>query len=394
MTSETIETESSAKRKLILRDALTFLTLILVTVLLFVVTLFLFRSFSAHREELAKRWSARGREAIASHRPDQAIVALRTALSYAPGERSYELLLAQALGDAGHVEESYNYFLGLWETQPGDGFINLRLARLAAQKKDMQAAINYYRAAIYGTWEGDGTVRRRDVRLELSRYLITHHDLSSARTELLIAGGNAPDDMNLAFTIAQLLEQAGSPSDALTYYQKVLAREPNNQTSLEAAGRLEYGFGHFEDAHRLLEQARGVHEAAASQSAFPSNLQEMLDNSAKILPLLPSKRLPPSERVARILKARDIAKKRFESCNAQVATASGLSSPLQTLGARWTSKEASIDTPALLNDPSERDPVMQLVYDTETQTSQVCGAPTGADALLLLLAKSPKGIEP
>jgi len=325
MTLETIENESIAKRKLILRDALTFLSLILITVVLFIVTLFLFRTFTAHREELAKRWSARGQQAIASGHPDQAIVALRTALAYAPGERSYELLLAQALGDAGHTEESYNYFLGLWETQPGDGFINLRLARLAAQKRDMQAAINYYRAAIYGTWEGDGIIRRREVRLELSRYLIAHHDLSSARTELLITGGNAPDDMNLALTIAQLLEQADATYDALTYYQKVLAREPNNLTSLEAAGRLESGFGHFEEAYRLLEKASRDHEAAVSQSAFSAELQEMLDNSAKILPLVPSKKLPPGERVARILKARDIARKRFESCNAQAAATSGLS---------------------------------------------------------------------
>jgi tetratricopeptide (TPR) repeat protein len=393
MTLETLENESTTKRKLILRDALTFLTLILITALLFAVTLFLFRSFTAHREELAKRWSARGQDAIAAGRPDQAIVALRTALSYAPGERSYELLLAQALGDAGHTEESYNYFLGLWETQPGDGFINLRLARLAAQKKDMQAAINYYRAAIYGTWEGDGVIRRREVRLELSRYFIAHHDLSSARTELLIAGGNAPDDISLALTIAQLLEQASAPKDALTYYQKVLTREPNNQIALGAAGRLEYGLGHFEETHRLLEQARREHEAGTSQSAFPANLQEMLDNSAEILTLIPSKKLSRGERVTRVLKARDIAKKRFESCNAQVATASGLSSPLQTLGARWTSEEASIDRATLLDDPSEQDSVVKLVYETETQTNQICGAPTGNDALLLLLAKSPKEME-
>jgi hypothetical protein len=29
-----------------------------------------------------------------------------------------------------------------------------------------------------------------------------------------------------------------------------------------------------------------------------------------------------------------------------------------------------------------------LIFDTEMQTNQVCGAPTGDDALLLLLAKS------
>ena len=389
-----IENDSSARRKLILRDALTFLSLVLITIVLFAITLFLFRTFTAHRQELAQRWAARGQAAISSGHPDQAIVALRTALSYAPGERSYELLLAQALGDAGHTEESYNYFLGLWETQPGDGFINLSLARIATKKNDTQTAINYYRAAIYGTWEGDGTLRRRDIRLELARYLIAHHDLSSARTELLVAGGNAPDDIALALVLAPLLEQAGAPSDALNYYQRVLVRQPTNQQALEASGRLEYGFGNFEEAHRLLEKA--AHEyanAALGQTALPADIQVMLDNSQKILTLVPSKKLPPKERVTRILKASDVAKKRFDSCNAQIPAANGISSPLQTLGARWSDKKATLNRNALLTDPTEQNAAITLVYDTEMQTSQICGAPTGDDALLLLLAKSPKPVE-
>ncbi len=391
----TLETENdwSAKRRLILRDALTFLSLALITAVLFAVTLFLFRSFATHREELAQRWAARGQAALVSGHPDQAIVALRTALSHAPGQRSYELLLAQALADAGHTEEAYNYFLGLWETQPGDGFINLRLARLAAKKNDMQAAINYYRAAIYGTWEGDGVVRRRDIRLELSRYLIAHHDLSSARTELLVIGGNAPDDVGLALTLAQLLEQASAPHDALNYYQKLLTREPDNQQALEAAGRLEYGFGHFEEAHRLLERAKQEHDASVPHQPWPPDLQAMLDTSKRILSIEPSKKLPAQERVTRILRARDLAKKRFDSCNARVSAASG-PPPFQDLSARWASKEATVNRDALLNDTSEQDAVMKLVYDTETQTSQICGPPTGDDALFLMLAKSPKTVEP
>jgi Tfp pilus assembly protein PilF len=387
------ENEWSAKRRLILRDALTILSLALITAVLFAVTSFLFHSFATHRAELAERWAARGRAAIASGHPDQAIVALRAALSHAPGERSYELLLAQALADAGHTEEAYNYFLGLWETQPGNGFINLRLARLAAKKNDMQAAINYYRGAIYGTWEGDGIVRRRDLRLELARFLIAHHDLSSARTELLVAGSNAPDDLGLALTLAPLLEQAGAPHDALNDYQKVLAREPNNQQALEAAGRLEYGFGHFEEAYRLLERARHEQDASAPNQPWPPDLQAMLDASRQILGIEPSKKLPATERVSRILRARDLAKKRFDSCNAQVSAKSELQSSLQNLAARWMSKGATIDRRALLNDTGEQDAVMKLVYDTETQTSQICGAPTAGDALLLMLAKSPKAAE-
>ncbi len=393
MTLET-DNEWSEKRRLILRDTLTFLSLTLITAVLFAVTLFLFRSFAFHREELAQRWSARGREALASGRPDQAIVALRTALSYAPGDRSYELLLAQALADAGHTDEAYNYFLGLWETQPGDGLINLRLARLTASKKDMQSAINYYRGAIYGTWEGDGALRRREVRLELARYLIAHHDLSNARTELLVAGGNAPDDVGLILTLAPLLEQAGAPTDALNYYKKVLARDPDNRTALEAAGRLEYEFGNFEESYRLFEHAEREHtEGGLDSTKQTSPSTVMMDNAARILALAPQRGHPAKERAARILKARDIAKKRFEACNAKATAASGMSSPLQTLAASWASKEATASLIELLKDPSLQDAAMKLIYNTEEQSEQVCGAPTGDDALLLLLAKSPKMME-
>jgi tetratricopeptide (TPR) repeat protein len=390
----TLETDdySSLKRRLILRDALTFLSLVLVTVVLFLITLFLFRSFASHRQELAQRWSARGQAALTSGHPDQAIVALRTALSYAPGERSYELLLAQALGEAGRTEESYNYFLGLWETQPGDGFINLSLARLAAKKNDTQAAINYFRASIYGTWEGDGALRRRAVRLELSRYLIACHEFSSARTELLIVGGNAPDDAPLALTAAGLLEHANAPRDALNYYEKVLAQEPHNQTALIAAGRLQYESGDFAGAHHLLEQA--IHEHEASQSDLSPTVKEMFDNSARILQLIPSKKLSAGERVARILRARDLAKTRFDTCNAQISAASRLSTPLQDLGSRWTSKDATVGRAALVNDPSQQENTVRLIFDTEVQTGRICGAPTGDDALLLLLAQSPKAMEP
>jgi Tfp pilus assembly protein PilF len=393
----TVKTDelSNMKRKLILRDSLTFLSLVLVTVILFLITFFLFRSFTSHRQELAQRWSARGQASINAGQPDQAIVALRTALSYAPGQRTYELLLAQALGDAGHTEESYNYFLGLWETEPGNGLINLSLARLAAKKNDTPAAIRYYRASIYGTWEGDGTVRRREVRLELARYLLARHDLSSARTELLIAGGNAPDDTALALALAPLLEQANAPRDALNYYQKVLVQEPKNETALEAAARLEYESGHFDEAHRLMEQVVHEHETATSnQEPINSGEKVILDNSARILALAPLKKLPNNERVARILKARELAKKRFDACNAQISTPSGLPSPLQNLRTKWTSREATLNQDGLLNDPTEQDATMLLVFDTETQIAKICGPPTGDDALLLLLSRTRKAMEP
>ncbi len=385
---------SLAKRRLFLRDSLTFLVLTLITGALFLVTLFLFRSFTSHRAELAVRWSGRGRDALRAGKPQEAIVALRTGLSYAPGTRSYELLLAQALTEAGRTEEASNYFMNLWVTQPGDGFINLELARLAAKKNDKQDAVKYYRASIYGTWEGDGVVRRREVRLELARYLIEQHDLNAARIELLIAAGNSPSDPKLNITLADLLVQTGDVSDAFSYYEKVLQDDSKNHAALEGAGRAAYRLGNFAVAHSLLERAL---EAKASPLLKNENrsgdLATMLENSKRILEVRPSGRLRPEERVARILGDRAIAKKRFDGCIAQFDAASGLPSLLQQLKLRWTAGDAPMSRPVLLQSLAKQDAAVQLIYDTELQTSQFCGAPTGDDALLLLLAKSPEVTE-
>jgi Tfp pilus assembly protein PilF len=394
----TVETDefTSARRRLMLRDAVTFLGLTLLTAVLFAITLFLFRSYTTHRAELAQRWSERGRVAISQGQPEQAIVALRTALTYAPDERSYELLLAQALEDAGHLDEAYNYFLGLWETEPGSGFINLRLARLAAQKKDAQAAINYYHAAIYGTWEGDGPVRRREVRLELAHYLIANHDDNGARSELLVAGGNNPNDVDVELMLADLLQQANDPQDALNYYRKVLAQEPKNVTALAAAGRMDYEAGSFEESSRLLREAANEQSrTGAREGDSPASVATMLGNSERIVSMMPAEKLPVGERAERTLRMREVAKRRFDSC-VQVSAARGPVSWFQNLVTRWASKDASLSREALLRDPSAQDATIQLVFDTEVETSQICGAPDGDDALLLLMAKAPhsKTLEP
>lgn len=380
-----IEEYSSAKRRLILRDSVTFLILILITAVLFAITLFLFRSFMAHRQELAQRWSERGRAAIQAGHPDQAVVAFRTALSYATDERPYELLLAQALGDAGRLDESYNYFQGLWETTPGDGFINLRLAQLAVKKNDRQTATNYYRAAIYGTWEGDATARRRDIRLELARYLIAQQDANGARAELLIVGGNNSNDSGVILTVADLLKQAGSGSDALHFYHRTLALEPENVTALEGIGRLQYEAGNFAGAYTSLEQA--ARERGAE--GVSSDIEIIRDHAKRILELAPAKKLPDSERVTRILKLREIAKRRFDSCSAQ-----GASIALQELGPRWSGRQGTVDRRSLMKDRDEQDAVVTLAFDTERQAASTCGAPIGDDAMIVLLAGSPQTMEP
>ena len=396
-TTTTTEGESSAaRRKLMLHDGAAFLILTLVAVTLFGVTLFLFRSFEEHRAELAERWSSRAREELRGGRPEMAIAPLRTALSYAPDDRGYALLLAQALGDAGHTEEATNYFLNLWDARPGDGFINLELARLEARRRDPGAAINYYRAAVYGTWEGDGVVRRRDVRLELSRYLIEQHDLRAAQAELQVAAGNAPEDGGLEEMFGDRFQEAGDAVDAMTFYGKAIKDGPHSRSALAKAGALAYGMGDYTEARGLL--ARAVRESAGAKRGtdvgVAAELNRMYERADRIVELEAPSSLAGPARATRVLQSLEIARHRMEACMAGPGTAGGAVAPgLADLVTRWARHDERGRREALAHDEARQDGLLKLAYDTEVETSKVCGQPTGDDALLLRLAQAPAAAE-
>jgi len=380
MASE-IGENATARRSLVLRDAVSLGAIFLITGLLFVCTLFLFRSFSAHRAELARRWSDRGRRALADNKPKEAIADLHAALLYAPGSRDYEQLLAQALGQAGRTEESYNYFLGLHETAPGDGDINLALARLAAARGNRSEAVQYYRAAIYGTWSaGDGVERRAAVRSELARYLIAQQDPESARMELLIAGGNSPDTYERDMNFGHLFEAAQDPKNAAIYYHKAIALRPDSAEALENAGRLAYSAADYASARKLLERASQLRSREDSSQAVRD--ADAAHNAGRLLELTPAPSLPVRERVSRILALRSIAKKRLDACTQQA----GQQLAASDIAARWSGPDANPSAVALIREPARQEALLELVFDTERRLDSVCGPASGDDALVLRLA--------
>lgn len=390
----TIETQlKTSKRQLVIRDSLAFLVLLAVTGVLFAVTLFLFKSFSAHRAEIARDSGEAGRAALAAGRPREAITDLRTALSYAPNEQGYELLLAQALGEDGHIEEATNYFLNLWDQQPGDGFINLQLARLARQRNQKADAVNYYRASIFGSWPGDGVVRRRDVRLELSEYLIDQKQFALARTELLIAVSNAPALPDLTLALGDSLLRAGDQTDALKQYQKAFTEDPDYAIAYERAGRLAYKMGDYLHAREWLERALRESAGALSNAAEPEgDISTLLKNAERLLVLDPAGAATRGDRVTRVLDDRAIARRRLDACSKQAASTASPAvafdslGPLAALAARWTAAIPDSTREALMRNDADMDLLRGLIDDTEDLTAQLCGAPQGDDALLLLLA--------
>ena len=428
-------TDRIERRRLIFADTLSLVTLFAITALLAILTNYLYQSYASHQVSLAARWLQRGDQALRDNKPQAAIDALSSALAYAPNDRSTAIKLAEALASAGRVQEATVYFNALLESQQGSGVINLQLARLAARQGNESQAIEDFQKAIYGNWEGDGYVRRREVRFELINYLIAHHRLDQARSELLVASGNAPaDDISVQLEIARNMEQAQDPSDAFHVYRTILHHHPSLREALDGAGRTAFKLGRYLEAKRYLTRALELPatEADSDESAVAALQQsrDQLSEASRILALYPSSRLKPAERDARILTARQLAMARLTMClNAKAAapaTPSAApapkvsSNPLQSLASRFTrqpSKPAGNQAPAppgvdplqglverwqklpskvssaqLAKDPELAEAEIQLIYDTELITQQVCGAPTGDDALLLKIAQAPNQV--
>ena len=60
---------------------------------------------------------------------------------------------------------------------------------------------------------------------------------------------------------------------------------------------------------------------------------------------------------------------------------------------RWQQLPVKISATDLEKDPELTQTQIQLIYDTELITQQVCGAPAGDDALLLRIAQAPNQVE-
>jgi len=381
--------ERLARRRLILRDAASLLTLFLITVVIFLLTLLLYRSFENHRQTLGLRWKARGEAALQAGNPVQAIDALRSALAYTP-DRQTEIELAMALAQAGKTVEATAYFNTLLESAPGDGVINLQLARLAAKKGDEPLAIHRYQAALDGTWEGNGYDRRREVRLELVNYLLSRKEYNSARTQLLIAASNAPDDPQIKDQIAATMEKAQDPTDALSLYRAVSARRDAPLAAFEGAGRTAFNLGLYRVANAYLSRALSHPGAAALPPAERAADQYMVDTASHILLLYPDLNLPARSRAERILYIRKVARDRLSACT----TSNPAAAPkLSAIVSRWDQIPSVLTVPQLEQQPDLENSILQLAWDTETGTVQYCGPPSGDDALLLRIAQNPGAVE-
>jgi len=371
----------------VLHDIVGFGALILATLVLFSATLYFFHSFEQFRANLATDWSRRGGGDLRDKKPSEAVVAFRTAINFdQDGSKMQEdeEQLAQALAEDGHFEEATNYLLALWDAKPADGLINLQLARISRAKNDPVGAANYYRAAIDGSWPGDGAAKRNAVRMELADFLLQNKQPNEARNLLFVVAGNSPDDATVNMTVAGRLEGAGFVSDALNFYRKAADAEPTARLPLALAGRAAFELGHFAEAERLLNEALANQPDPQAEAKYANlDVTQLAEQAHRIRMLNLNYNQPAMERADHIALAASIAQNRLETCLAKASTPT-----LLNLQSEWTAAQPKtlMKRRMLEQNAVMQDFWTQLIYTTEQQTVADCGKPTGDDALLLLLA--------
>jgi tetratricopeptide (TPR) repeat protein len=370
------------------------LLIFVLLILLFVITSFAVRTYHDVEKGFAQEWYTRGEEDLRAGRVQAALADFRTALSYSDDNAEYQLRLAQALIAAGPSRETRaearTYLLNLLEREPGNGTVNLELARLAARDHAISDALRFYHGAIYGAWNEDPVAKRRAARLELVEFLLEVGEKDAARGELITLAAGLPADPTWQTKVGTLLMRVAGYDDALKLFRQALAEEPRLAPASAGAGECYFQKGDYANAERYLTRA-------VQQDPHLVQAAAMRDTAQAVLNVDPfNRRLANTERARRAVLAFNTALTRLQNC----AGLKGIdlkvagSDPLQALYAQATALQPSVQERDLSHDSALLSQVMDVAFGVEQSTAYPCGEPQGLDMALLLMAREQGGTRP
>jgi len=357
-------------------------------VFLFFATGILTRAFHKKEDALAAQWFAKGNTSLASGAAREALDDYRRALIFDPENEPYQLHLAQALAQLGRQDEARAYLLNLLSDRPGDGEVNFELARLAAQTGDINDAVRFYHAAVYGAWESDPVAAQLRARLELSQFLVRHRENTLAEAELISLAANIPDrDAELHTLAGDLFQSIGDLHRAFNEYRFALKAAPDNLTARVGAGLVSFKLGSYIKAAEDLELAN---------KADPENktVATTLETSRLMIASDPfSAQLSARERANRVSAALAHAIQRADQCSSASAKNPNASS-LAELAAQAKMQQRSIwSERGLLLRPDQNDAAMEMAFKIENASTQICGEPAGEDAAMRLIEKKYRAMQ-
>jgi len=366
----------------------TFLGLIIVSlIIMFLVTGFTVRRYHTMEKRLAEDWYAKGEWALQANRSDIALVDFRNALAYERENSVYQLRLAQALAATRRTDEARIYLTALRDRDPGNGPVNLELARLAARAHAIPEAVQYYHDAVYSEWEGDPVIQRRAVRLELVEFLLNSDQQAAARAEMIAVAANLPPDAGMQIQVGELLLQAGGYDDALRLFRQALTEDRRSAAALAGAGECYFLTGQYAQALPYLDQALRQDPRLARAAAMRQTARAVLDLDPYM------HRLGERERERRARLAFDQALSRLTSCAAQrgIDLQAAGADALQSLSTRASAFQKTMQQHLSAHDAELVPNTMDLVFEIEKAASTACGEPQGRDLALVLISHEQEG---
>ncbi|HET9179094.1 MAG TPA: hypothetical protein VFQ24_12120 [Terriglobia bacterium] len=364
------------------RETLVLLSLIALAIF-FVITGFTVKRYHASQLALGGRWYQRGEAALQSNRPEEAVDAFHTALVYARNNTVYQKRLAEALIEAKHQAEAEAYLRALWVRQPGDGAVNLELARLSANAHNVPEAIRYYQNAVFGIWEAKPEISRRDARIEMCKFLLAEGKKAVAESELIALQAELPPDAKLHTQVGNMFVQVEDYRRALTEFQRALKLDPRMRGAWAGAGEASYRLAEF-------IQARHYFQRAVELNPHDQDAARKLEISRWAVDLDPfQRRLSQKDRGRRTVAAFQQALSRLRRCaqsrgaNLQSQAGAG---PFASVYSSVEKVQPEVSRKILRGNPDLINDVMDLVTQMEETAQQACGTPPPADQALLMIS--------
>ena len=351
---------------------------------------FAFTKNMATREQqmetrIASLWYRRGKEYVSSGQIEKAIQYFRNATVDARDNREYALALANALAAGRHNTEAQQLLLRLRESDPENAEINIYLARLTSQDRDISESVNYYQNALYGRWSGTQVDdRRRQLRIELIRLLLNRQKRDLAISELLILEADLPDTVPAHLDAASMFLAAGDLPHALKHQMEALRLDSHNIEALTCAGETSFQLGDYTQAAQYLK-AGLVADPTSEKTRQDLALAEMVLDDDPLAPHLSAK-----ERQNRFLLGLNRSLQRLDTCLNQTSNPQ-TSTHLQSLKAEALAIEPTLNNP---EHPADYDAVksgMGVILRIQNATSNSCGHPLASDEALLLIGLEHNG---
>jgi tetratricopeptide (TPR) repeat protein len=291
----------------------------------------------------------------------------------------------------GRLTEARSYLVNLWDRSPGSGEVNLDLAHVAVQTGDMEEAIRYFRGASFGSWEKDPELRRRNVRLELCEFLLSHRRTGDAQAEIAGLAADTPSENGtLREENGRLFLRVDEPAKALAEFEAALQTNPLQSQWLGEAGQVAFEDGDYLKAETYFSKADRENPSDEIHGSLML-IRDVLGND----PYLAG--LSDEEQARRTRRDFEQALKRLHECTGTgiTAAAPGYASPdLQILNKEARDLEKRVNIFSLGKNPALRNETMDIVSRIEVAASQACGPGTSLDKALTLIVKRSEGSNP